>query len=130
MTTKEKMPKGMIKLLCDMDESDSRKRASGLRHIEDTIGDDHQGEQAREPLHVKATGRASLAVMWLDAAFIGTADYMGTAAFWSYEYRHYLRDATCYQRQRVHAAMLKAGLPVCGDSDQHLAIIRKATGKR
>ena len=59
---------------------------------------------------LKATGRASLAVMGLDAAFVGTTDFMGVASFWNYEYQNYLRDATCKQWQRDHTAMLKAGL--------------------
>lgn len=58
---------------------------------------------------LKATGQASLAVMGLDAAFVGTTDYMGVASFWNYEYQHYLRDATCKQWQRAHTAMLKGG---------------------
>ena len=55
---------------------------------------------------------------------------MGVASFWNYEYQHYLRDATCKQWQRAHTATLKGGLLVCGESDQHFAIIQKATGKR
>ena len=102
-----------------------RKQKSGRRHINATAGKETSGGKAF-PLKVYATTKAEAAILWLDAGFIGTDDYMGIAWFWSYEYRHFLRGATYRQRQRAHAGLLKAGLSIDGDSEQHLAIIEKA----
>ena len=102
-----------------------RKQKSGRRHISATAGKEISGGKAFS-LKVYATSKAEAAILWLDAGFIGTADYMGMAWFWSYEYRHLLRGATYRQRQRAHAGLLKAGLSIDGDSEQHLEIIEKA----
>ena len=61
----------------------------------------------------------------LDQTFVGTADYMGLAYFWAYGYRHYLRDATPLQRQKVHHSFLKANLELDGESESHLKIIQR-----
>lgn len=61
----------------------------------------------------------------LDEKFIGTANYMGIAFFWNYNYRFDLRDATPTERKRVHLAFIKAGLKVNQSSDAHLSIINK-----
>ena len=66
----------------------------------------------------------------LDATRIGTGRYEGLAYFWAYAYRHYLRDATPAQRRAVHAAWLRLGLDLTGESDQHLQVIRQVTGRR
>ena len=63
----------------------------------------------------------------LDKSFIGTDDYMGLEYFWSYEYRHYLRDVNEHTRRRVHKAFLKNNLKINGVSAEHLKIIRKIT---
>jgi hypothetical protein len=102
-----------------------RKQKSGRRHISATAGKEASGGKAFS-LKVYATSKAEAAILWLDAGFIGTADYMGMAWFWSYEYRHLLRGATYRQRQRAHAGLLKAGLSIDGDSEQHLEIIENA----
>lgn len=60
----------------------------------------------------------------LDSYFIGTPDYMGLAYFWSLEFKHYLRPATCTQRKKVHHKLLKAGLPLDGATLDHLEIVR------
>ena len=114
--------RGFQKLVYEERES---RVASGLRHIKACVGLGFSSNN-HECLRVQANSRAYIAIMWLDAAFVGPADYMGVASFWNHEYRHYMRDASNRQRQRAHAAMLKAGLPVSGVSDQHLEIIKKA----
>lgn len=60
-----------------------------------------------------------------DEARIGTSRYRGLGWFWAYAYRYPLRDATHYRRRLVHAAFLKAGLPVAGESAAHAAIIAR-----
>jgi hypothetical protein len=68
----------------------------------------------------------------LDKTFIGTKNYMGIAWFWNNEYKHYLRgdvkEITYLTRRRVHNAMLRAGLDVEGESEQHLAIVIRHCG--
>lgn len=64
-------------------------------------------------------------LMQLDEKFIGTTNYLGIRYFWHYDYRHYLRDATYIQRQKVHNAFLKAGLKLNESSNAHLSIINK-----
>ena len=113
--------RGFQKLVYEERES---KVASGLRHIKACVGPEPSNNH--ECLRVQANSRAYIAIMWLDAAFVGTADYMGMAPFWNQEYRRYMREASNRQRQRAHSAMLKAGLNVSGVSDQHLEIIERA----
>jgi len=60
----------------------------------------------------------------LDESFIGTQDYMGLAYFWSMEFRHDLRPATCNQRKMVHNKFIKAGLPLDGATLDHLEIVK------
>lgn len=68
----------------------------------------------------------------LDKTFIGTKNYMGIAWFWNNEYKHYLRgdvkEITYLTRRRVHNAMLRAGLDVEGESEQHRAIVIRHCG--
>lgn len=78
-------------------------------------------------LQVPLTTEAYHALNGLDKTLVGTADYMGVAFFWSYEYRHLLRDARPTQRKRAHDKLLEAGLAVDGESEQHMEIIRRAT---
>jgi len=66
-------------------------------------------------------------ILELDKSFVATPHYLGIAYFWSYEYRHYLRDQTSAILMKVHRAFLKAGLRVSEDSDEHYAIVRKIT---
>lgn len=61
----------------------------------------------------------------LDNSLVGTKDYMGYTYFWSCEYKHALRDASYAQRQKVHNALLDAGLDVSAESKAHADIIRK-----
>ena len=69
--------------------------------------------------------KAFAAISDIDKNFIGTADYVGVAWFWNYEYRHYLRDASTAKRRKVHNAFVSPGLPVDGVSAAHYAIIYK-----
>lgn len=52
---------------------------------------------------------------------------MGLAYWWSHEYKHTLRGATPRQRKKAHDAIVAAGLRLDGESDEHAAIISKAT---
>jgi hypothetical protein len=60
-----------------------------------------------------------------DKYSVGTKHYIGLAYFWSYEYRHALRDCSNKKRKQVHNAFLRAGLNPSGDSEEHTEIIRK-----
>jgi len=62
-----------------------------------------------------------------DKNFIGTSNYVGLAYYWSYDYRHYLRDASPYVKRKVHAEFLKHGLNLSDSTEKHLSIIRKYT---
>lgn len=70
------------------------------------------------------TFKAHQEIRELDQKYIGTENYLGLAYFWAYEYRHYLRDCTFAKRRKIHKRLIKEGLPVDGESDQHLEIIR------
>lgn len=85
--------------------------------------------EPRGEIAVHLTTEATSKLLALDATLVGTPHYMGAAYFWSHEYRHYLRDATTAQRCAVHDHWLAEGLPLLGESDRHLAIIRTITGK-
>lgn len=61
----------------------------------------------------------------LDKDFVGTPDYMGLAYFWNHAYRHYLRDCTPLERQKVHQAFLDQKLDLQAESDKHEEIIKK-----
>lgn len=68
----------------------------------------------------------------LDDKFVGTPNYIGIAWFWNNAYKHYLRGdikpISYLTRRRVHKAMLRAGLNVEGESEQHLAIVIRHCG--
>lgn len=76
------------------------------------------------------TSEAYLAIRNLDASFVGTADYLGVAYFWHYDYRFLLRSATVAERVRVHRALVDTGLPVDGASALHNDIIHATLGPR
>ena len=59
----------------------------------------------------------------LDKEFRGTADYMGVAYFWNYDYRHALRDANATTRKLVHDRFLRAGLELSDASPAHEKIV-------
>ena len=120
---------GILEIQEALHATHAKKVASGLRFIKTTVSSFKTGGPY-DSLRLRTTDRAYFAILWLDAAFVGTADYMGMASFWNREYRHYMREASDRQRQRAHAAMLEAGLHVSGVSDQHLEIVQKAIAKR
>lgn len=66
----------------------------------------------------------------IDDAMIGTPDYMGLAYWHAHEYKHTMREATPAQRKRAHDAILAAGLPLGGVSDEHQRIIDKHVSLR
>jgi hypothetical protein len=49
----------------------------------------------------------------LDKSFVGTNDYMGLAYFWDHEVKWWLREATAYQRVKVHKLFIKNNVPFC-----------------
>jgi hypothetical protein len=65
----------------------------------------------------------------LDQGFIGTPHYMGLAYYWNYAYRHYLRDASAWQRKKVHNKFLAHNLQPDGQTDSHLQIIHSVIKK-
>lgn len=74
----------------------------------------------------RLTQRMFFILLKIDAAMVGTPDYMGLAYWWSHEYKHTLREATPKQRKKAHDAILAAGLRLDGESDGHAEIIGKA----
>lgn len=60
----------------------------------------------------------------LDEKFIGTENYMGIAYFWHYAFRHYLRDATNYQRVKVHKVFLDHNLNISDETVIHWQIVK------
>jgi hypothetical protein len=71
------------------------------------------------------TTNAFIKMYELDKKFIGSFDYIGLAFFWSYEYRHYLRDASIEERRLVHMNFLIKGLTLEDASEKHFTIIKK-----
>ena len=74
-----------------------------------------------------------------DKARIGTYEYEGHAYFWAHEWRHYLRDlGGCppgvtenrygnllrQLRVDVHRDLLRLGLPLGGETNDHHTVIR------
>ena len=51
------------------------------------------------------------AIEKIDKSFVGTKHYMGLAYFWDHEVKHWLRDATKYQRVKVHKLFIANKLP-------------------
>ena len=82
------------------------------------------------PTHVErlpVTTRAFQLVYSLDRGLVGTPDYMGLAGWWNDDYKHRLRAASTSERKKAHDRILAAGLPLDGASDEHAAIIARAT---
>ena len=77
--------------------------------------------------HPRVTFRMFTILSHIDRAMIGTPDYMGLAYWWDHEYKHTLREVTPKQRKKTHDAILAAGLPLDGVSDEHAAIIDRCT---
>lgn len=48
----------------------------------------------------------------LDKSFIGTNDYMGLAYFWDHDIKYWLRDASKYQRVKVHKLFMLNNVPM------------------
>tara|TARA_R110002096_G_scaffold434331_1_gene655579 strand:+ start:372 stop:734 length:363 start_codon:yes stop_codon:yes gene_type:complete len=71
------------------------------------------------------TGESYLYLRALDKTFVGTSSYMGFAYFWGQEYKHTLREANNTQRQRVHNALIKAGIDLGSESPEYEAIVKK-----
>ena len=63
-----------------------------------------------------------------DQGYIGTPLYQGIAYFWSYKYRHYMRDATYSKRKLIHNKFVAEGLELTGETERHDEIINKVFG--
>lgn len=70
------------------------------------------------------TLKAYTALYEIDQTFIGTENYMGIAYFWHYAFRHYLRDASDYERIIVHKAFLAHNLSVSDETQLHWQIVK------
>lgn len=73
------------------------------------------------------TLRAFEALLTLDEKLVGTPDYMGVAYWWNERSKYILRAASQVERKRAHDAILRAGLPLDGESDEHAEIVMRAT---
>ena len=51
------------------------------------------------------------AIQKLDKSYVGTSNYMGLAYFWDLEVKHWLRDATPFQRVKVHKSFITNNVP-------------------
>tara|TARA_R110002012_G_scaffold285860_1_gene477130 strand:- start:322 stop:618 length:297 start_codon:yes stop_codon:yes gene_type:complete len=51
------------------------------------------------------------AIEKIDKSFVGTKHYMGLAYFWDHEVKHWLRDATKYQRVKIHKLFMANKIP-------------------
>ena len=51
------------------------------------------------------------AIEKIDKSFVGTKHYMGLAYCWDHEVKHWLRDATKYQRVKVHKLFIANKVP-------------------
>ena len=49
--------------------------------------------------------------------------------FWNYEYRHYLRDASTAQQNKVLREFVNFGLEIDGASFKHLEIVQSIIGE-
>ena len=47
----------------------------------------------------------------LDKSYVGTNNYMGLAYFWDHEVKHWLRDATPFQRVKIHKLFIANKIP-------------------
>ena len=72
--------------------------------------------------------KISLVLLRLDNKYRGTYNYLGSAYFWAYAYKHILRNFWDYPKgtrmlRLLHTAMLDAQMDVVGESDAHLRLI-------
>ena len=58
-----------------------------------------------------------------DVFLVGTKRYKGYVPFWNRYYKHNMRDQSREVRKEIHDALLKAGLHLDGQSDEHSRII-------
>jgi len=63
-----------------------------------------------------------------DEGYIGTPLYQGIVYFWSYKYRHHMRDTTYSKRKLIHNKFLVEGLELTGETKRHDEIINKVFG--
>lgn len=111
------------------DEKQARKEAAKA-FVESCFKMDVPEGNDKEKLTLALTWRSNHLLLHLDAALVGTPDYMGIAYFWSMAYKHALRNASVKDRQRVHDAFLKSGLPLGGDSPEHEKIVISMTRRK
>ena len=73
------------------------------------------------------TFEATKSLHKIDETFLNTPNYLGLAYFWNMEYKHYMREASFYERVRVHKMLMESGLSLDGESEKHLDIVLKGT---
>jgi hypothetical protein len=83
---------------------------------------------SRQHHRVYLTHEQYTRLLAVDEEWLGSEHYMGLAWFWNYEYRFHLRDASALKRVEVHDTLLATGLPLDGESPEHLAIIEDICG--
>jgi hypothetical protein len=105
----------------EREQASLRRRLSRIVSKETKPGGDTYDYKPR------VTFRMFCILMKIDGAMVGTPDYMGLAYWWSHEYKHTMRAATTTERKRAHDAIVAAGLPLDGESDEHESIIAWAT---
>jgi len=61
----------------------------------------------------------------VDRGLVGSPDYMGVAQFWSWQHpqKTRLSRASISARRKIHAALMKDGLDLNGDTGIHRSII-------
>jgi hypothetical protein len=61
----------------------------------------------------------------IDREFVGSPDYMGVAQFWDWQHpqKTRLSRASVSARRKIHAALVKDGLDLNGDTGIHRSII-------
>lgn len=77
----------------------------------------------RRPLTLRIGRTALSRLATLDQELVGTPGYLGIGWFWSWTFRHYLRNATLHARVLVHDAFLREGLELAGDTLRHHEIV-------
>lgn len=71
----------------------------------------NMNEHYKKEIVLNTGMRQFMDIQNLDRKYVGTNDYMGFCYFWDHEIKHYLRDATAFQRVKVHKLFLQNKIP-------------------
>lgn len=74
-------------------------------------------------INVHCTSESFTSLLLHDEKLVGTPLYLGITYFWHHDFRHTMRDKSPYQRVRLHAKLLAAGLDPAGNSAAHAEIL-------